>query len=441
MSIKPITPITPITPIKAIRGMGEVLPENSWHWQYVQSSLSAILSHYGYQEIRLPLLERTELFKRGIGEATDIIEKEMYSFEDKGGESISLRPEGTAGCVRAALEYGLLHHQTQKLFYIGPMFRYERPQKGRLRQFHQMGAEAFGFEGPEVDAEMLSMISRFWQTMGISDVIELQINTLGTPEERGIYRAALVDYFKAHENLLDEDSKRRLLTNPLRILDSKNPDLAGVIAKAPTMMDFLGEASLRYFENLKRMLDQLDIAYKVVPTLVRGLDYYTHLVFEWVTTALGSQGTVCAGGRYDRLIQEFGGQPTPAVGFGLGLERLILLLEEKGKFQQKISPDIPHIYGIVLSQEIFPHALALIEKLRSAQPHLKICLNCSGGSAKSQFRKADKSGAAMAFVLGEEEIQASEVVIKFLRDQDAPQVKIRQENLEAWLIENLKIQS
>jgi histidyl-tRNA synthetase len=393
-----------------------------------------MLSQYGYQEIRLPLLERTELFKRGIGEATDIIEKEMYSFEDKGGESISLRPEGTAGCVRAALEYGLLHHQTQKLFYIGPMFRYERPQKGRLRQFHQLGAEAFGFSGPEVDAEMLSMIDRFWRKMGVSDHIELQINTLGTPEERMIYRSALVDYFKSHENLLDEDSKRRLLTNPLRILDSKNPDLADLISKAPSMISFLGEASLSYFENLKSMLDQLNMTYKVVPTLVRGLDYYTHLVFEWVTTSLGSQGTVCAGGRYDRLIEEFGGQATPAIGFGLGLERLILLLEETGKFPP---PKAPDIYVIVLSPNVFAESLVLVEKLRTQRPDLEIVLNCNGGSAKSQFRKADKSQAKLAFVLGEEEIQESQVVIKSLREQEAPQIKIHQEKLYSWLSEKI----
>ena len=423
-----------VNAIKAIRGMGEVSPETSWHWQYVGSLLQQMLTQYGYQEIRLPLLERTELFQRGLGDATDIIEKEMYVFEDRGGESIALRPEGTAGCVRAAIEYGLLYNQTQKLFYTGPMFRYERPQKGRLRQFHQLGAEAFGFSGPEIDAEMLAMTARFWKKLGVSEFLELQINTLGLPEERAIYRTALVDYFTKHQDLLDEDSKRRLHTNPLRILDSKNPELLDLIQKAPKMMDFLGEESSAYFEKLKQMLDELQVAYKIVPTLVRGLDYYTHLVFEWVTTSLGSQGTVCAGGRYDKLVQEFGGERTPAIGFGLGLERLILLLEATEKFPK---PKVPDIYVVVLDSSLFNHALVLVERLRDQANDLnlglEIVLNCSGGSAKSQFKRADKSQAKLAIILGEEEVQQKEVLVKFLREAEKSPLKIKEENLMAWL--------
>jgi histidyl-tRNA synthetase len=421
--------------IQAVRGMGEVLPENSWHFQYVQSAFQACLGTYGYLEIRLPLLEKTELFKRGIGEVTDIVEKEMYTFDDRGGESVSLRPEGTAGCVRAALEYGLLYNQTQKLFYMGPMFRYERPQKGRLRQFHQLGAEAFGFSGPEIDAEMLAMTADFFKRLGVMNSLELQINTLGLPEERAAYRAALVTYFKAHESLLDEDSLRRLTSNPLRILDSKNPDLAELIANAPKILSFLGEASQRYFDQLKGMLDALNIAYRVVPTLVRGLDYYTHLVFEWVTTALGSQGTVCAGGRYDRLVEEFGGQSTPAVGFGLGLERLVLLLDSTHQLPAAKKSDV---YVVVLSDSVFKDALFLTQRLREAYPSWSILLNCQGGGAKNQFKRADKSGAFFALVLGENEISTKTVVVKCLRDEAQQQITLNQSELGNWLAGHLR---
>jgi histidyl-tRNA synthetase len=420
--------------IQAVRGMGDVLPENSWHFHFVQSAFHTCLTQYGYLEIRLPLLERTELFKRGIGEVTDIVEKEMYTFEDRGGESVSLRPEGTAGCVRAALEYGLLYNQTQKLFYMGPMFRYERPQKGRLRQFHQLGAEAFGFKGPEIDAEMLAMTANFFKQLGVIDSLELQINTLGLPEERAAYRAALVTYFKAHESLLDEDSQRRLLSNPLRILDSKNPALAEVIENAPKMLDFLGAESAQYFHQLKEMLDTLNIPYRVVPTLVRGLDYYTHLVFEWVTTELGSQGTVCAGGRYDRLVEAFGGQSTPAVGFGLGLERLVLLLEATHQLQ---APKVTDIYVVVLNEGVFKDALLLTETLREKHPQWSILLNCQGGGAKNQFKRADKSGALFALVLGESEISTETVVVKFLRDETQQQITLNQRELESWLMKHL----
>ena len=423
--------------IQAIRGMGEVPPEVSWHFQYLQARFQDLLSTYGYTEIRLPLLERTELFKRGIGESTDIIEKEMYTFVDRGGDSVSLRPEGTAGCVRAAIEHGLLYHQIQKLFYMGPMFRYERPQKGRLRQFHQLGAEAFGFVGPEVDAEILAMTARFFKNLGILSEVELQINTLGLPEERASYRNALVQYFEKHQSHLDEDSQRRLLTNPLRILDSKNPALAELIAKAPKMLEFLGKESRQYFEGVKQSLDTLKIPYRVVSTLVRGLDYYTHLVFEWVSTDLGSQGTVCAGGRYDRLVEEFGGESTPGIGFAMGLERLVLLLNVKNQFPPAKNIDI---YVVVLNDSLFNHALKLSERLRDAHPELKMMLNTQGGGAKNQFKRADKSGAKLALILGEEEVGRSEVLIKFLREAEQAQCSVKITELSAWLEKNLGVE-
>jgi histidyl-tRNA synthetase len=398
--------------INAIRGMNDILPEATPRWQQLESTLRNMMQRYGYREIRLPVVEPTPLFKRAIGEVTDIVEKEMYSFEDRSGESLTLRPEGTAGCVRACLEHGLTHNQSPKLWYTGPMFRYERPQKGRYRQFHQFGVEAFGQAGADMDAELILLTARLWQSLGLSEVVSLEINSLGESEGRAQYRQALVTYLEQFRTQLDDDSQRRLTTNPLRILDSKDANTQAILVNAPQLSDYLDDGSRQHFATLCAQLDACGISYRINPNLVRGLDYYNKTVFEWVTTALGSQGTVCAGGRYDGLVAQLGGQATPAVGFAIGLERLVLLLDAVHPVTESAEADV---MVLALGEGTAQHAICLAEQLRDALPALRIVYNCGGGSFKSQFRKADKSGALLALIVGEAEVTAKTVGIKWLR--------------------------
>ena len=401
--------------IQSIRGMNDLLPSESSLWQYLEATLQNVLARYGYQEIRFPLVERTELFKRSIGEVTDIVEKEMYTFDDRNGDSLTLRPEGTACCVRACLQNGLLdNQQTQRLWYNGPMFRYERPQKGRLRQFHQVGVESFGITTPDIDAEMIALTARFWSELDLSDCVTLEINSIGSLEARASYRHALVEYLGQHLDRLDVDSQRRLDSNPLRILDSKNTDTQTVLDNAPSLIDFLDEESQEHFEQLKALLDSAGIVYQVNPRLVRGLDYYNKTVFEWVTDQLGAQGTVCAGGRYDGLVEQLGGKPVPAVGFAMGLERLCLLLQTRGKSASEIS-GAPDVYFVVSGNKVQQAALCLAEQLREQLPALRLLVHCGGGSFKSQFKKADKSAAKLALIMGEDEAQKGLVNVKWLR--------------------------
>ncbi len=418
--------------LQAIRGMSDILPDRTPAWQFVETVVREQLSAYGYREIRLPIVEKTELFKRSIGEVTDIVEKEMYTFTDRNGDSLTLRPEGTAGCVRACIQHGLLHNQVQRLWYAGPMFRHERPQKGRYRQFHQVGVEVFGLQGPDVDAELLLLTARLWRRLGL-DGLELQINTLGTSEARAVYRERLVDWLRAREDRLDDDSRRRLATNPLRILDSKNPEVQSLLADAPRLEDHLDAGSKQHFAGLRALLDDAGLAYRINPHLVRGLDYYGRTVFEWVTDRLGAQGTVCAGGRYDALVEWLGGKPTPAAGFALGLERLIALLEDAGAVPPAA---VPHVYLVLAGEAAARRGLVLAEQLREAVPGLRILTHCGGGSFKSQFKKADKSGAPLALVLGEDEIGSGQVGIKPLRGQ-GEQEHVAQDALVARLTELL----
>lgn len=398
--------------INAIRGMNDLLPEATPRWQQLEGVLRTLMQRYGYREIRLPVVEPTALFKRAIGEVTDIVEKEMYSFEDRSGESLTLRPEGTAGCVRACLEHGLTHNQSPKLWYTGPMFRYERPQKGRYRQFHQFGVEAFGQAGADMDAELILLSARLWRELGLTDVVTLEINSLGESEGRARYRQALVTYLEQFRTQLDDDSQRRLTTNPLRILDSKDTGTQALLLNAPQLADYLDADSLQHFAELRAQLDACGISYRVNPNLVRGLDYYNKTVFEWVTTALGSQGTVCAGGRYDGLVTQLGGQATPAVGFAIGLERLVLLLDAVQPVGESAEADV---MVLAVGEGTSQQAVVLAEQLRDALPVLRIVYNCGGGSFKSQFRKADKSGAQIALIIGEAEAAQQTVGIKWLR--------------------------
>ncbi|MCG7870729.1 MAG: histidine--tRNA ligase [Candidatus Thiodiazotropha lotti] len=417
--------------IQAIRGMKDILPQQTPVWQFLEDRVRSVLNRYGYAEIRMPIVEMTDLFKRSIGEVTDIVEKEMYTFEDRNGDSLTLRPEGTAGCVRAGLEHGLIFNQTQRLWYQGPMFRHERPQKGRYRQFHQIGVESFGMSGPDIDLELILITARIWRELGLKD-LQLQINTLGTPAERAAYRDQLVDYFKQHLELLDEDSKRRLETNPLRILDSKNPAMAELIAQAPTLMQHLGEESLAHYQAICQGLDDAGVAYVENPRLVRGLDYYSRTVFEWITDALGAQGTVCAGGRYDGLVKQLGGRETPAVGFAMGLERLIALLEETDVMERLSVPDV---YLVTLGQAPEREGVKLAEQLRDRLPVLRLISHCGGGGFKSQLKKADKSLARFALILGEDELQKQEIILKPLRGGEQRQIGISE--LESTLAEIL----
>jgi histidyl-tRNA synthetase len=406
--------------IQAIRGMNDLLPEQSSSWQYLESEVAELLRRYHYQEIRFPILEQTELFKRSIGEVTDIVEKEMYTFLDRNEESVTLRPEGTASCVRACEEHGLLYNQIQKLWYTGPMFRYEKPQKGRLRQFHQVGVETFGIATPDVDAELLIMTARLWRELGIADAVTLQINSLGVPESRAQYRDALVAYLSARLDQLDEDSQRRLGTNPLRVLDSKDPKTQRLLQDAPKLSDYLDDESKTHFAAVCSLLDAAGVAYQVNERLVRGLDYYTKTVFEWVTDKLGAQGTVCAGGRYDGLVEQLGGRPTPAVGFAMGLERLVLLLDTLNCVPEA-ARQRPDVYIVAVGDTAVSAAQAFAERLRDALPYLAVQTHCGGGSFKSQLKKADKSEAAVALILGEDEVRQGQVTVKYLREQTEQQ--------------------
>lgn len=402
--------------IQAIRGMNDLLPEQSPLWQYFEHQVEALMQRYGYREIRTPIVEQTALFARSIGEVTDIVEKEMYTFADRNGDSLTLRPENTASCVRAAMEHGLLHNQTQRLWYRGPMFRHERPQKGRYRQFHQVGVEAFGMDGPDIDAETILLSARLWKQLGLYEHVSLELNSLGSLEARHAYREKLVAYFESHYETLDEDSRRRLSSNPLRILDAKNPDMAEMLAGAPQLLNHLDDDSLEHFEHLTALLDSAGIAYRINPRLVRGLDYYSRTVFEWTTTALGSQGTVCAGGRYDGLVEQLGGKPTPAVGFAMGVERLILLLETLDLVPAETQRG-PDAYLLAMGERAEHEALLLGETLREALPGLALQVHCGGGGFKSQIKKADKSGARVALILGEDEVDQGTLGLKFLREE------------------------
>jgi len=398
--------------IQAIRGMNDLLPEQLALWHRVEQAAERVLAAYGYREIRFPVVEKTELYRRSIGEVTDIVEKEMYTFDDRNGDSLTLRPEGTAGCVRAGIENGLLHNQVQRLWYAGPMFRHERPQKGRYRQFHQIGVEVFGIGTPDVDAELILLTARLWRALGLQG-LELEINSLGTPAARAGYRQVLVDYLRRHADVLDEDSRRRLDTNPLRILDSKNPVLREMIAGAPSLAEHLDHDSRAHFAALCAALDTAGVKYRINPRLVRGLDYYSRTVFEWITHELGAQGTVCAGGRYDGLVEQLGGQATPAAGFALGLERLVELAAVQNLAGLSRAPQV---YVAVLGNDsIVQAALNQSELLRDAGLHVE--MHCGGGSLKSQLRRADRSGARYALILGENEIASGAATVKDLRQE------------------------
>ncbi|MDA7852674.1 histidine--tRNA ligase [Porticoccaceae bacterium] len=412
--------------IQSIRGMNDLLPDQSATWQYLERVIADVLARYSYREIRFPILEQTELFKRSIGEVTDIVEKEMYTFDDRNGDSLTLRPEGTASCVRACNQNGLLHNQIQRLWYMGPMFRHERPQKGRLRQFHQIGVEAFGLNGPDIDAELLLLTARLWQALKIDHAVTLQINSLGTAADRAAYRAALVEYLSVREEQLDEDSQRRLHSNPMRILDSKNATTQALLNGAPSLDDFIDNESREHFQQLCTMLDAAGVSYEVNSRLVRGLDYYSKTVFEWVTSSLGAQGTVCAGGRYDGLVEQLGGKPCPAVGFAMGLERLVLLLDELDVVPDSVAQTVD-LYLVAVG-DVDRQALVLAESLRSDCPAVRMQTNCGGGSFKSQMKKADKSGASIALILGEDEAANNTIGVKFLR-QDRPQETLEQHQL------------
>lgn len=415
--------------IQAIRGMNDILPTQTFLWRRLEQTLINCLAQYGYQEIRFPFLESTHLFKRTIGEVTDIVEKEMYVFTDLNGESIALRPEGTAGCVRACIEHGLLHNQQQKLWYTGPMFRHEKPQKGRYRQFHQLGVEALGISGTAIEIELIALCRRFWRALGIESDIYLEINTLGEPQERQAYREILVEYLEAHYDALDEDSRRRLTKNPLRILDSKAESMQTIIQKAPKLIDVVSETSRQHFLSVCEGLKALGIHYTVNPFLVRGLDYYGHTVFEWVTNKLGSQGTICAGGRYNGLVEQLGGGSIPAVGFALGMERLLLLLQTIHK--EVFETDKPFVYFIAVGEPALQQALFLAEKLRNEIETI-VLVNTSGGSFKSQFKKADKSEARLALILGDEEVTRQHISVKDLRVESEQQT-IAQSQLTTYL--------
>ncbi|WP_432716693.1 histidine--tRNA ligase [Pantoea agglomerans] len=398
--------------IQAIRGMNDYLPADTALWQRIEGVLKQTLASYGYSEIRLPLVEQTPLFKRAIGEVTDVVEKEMYTFEDRNGESLTLRPEGTAGCVRAGIEHGLLYNQEQRLWYMGPMFRYERPQKGRYRQFYQIGVEVFGLQGPDIDAELIMLNARWWKALGISEHVRLELNSIGSLEARAHYRDALVAFLEQHKEVLDEDCKRRMYTNPMRVLDTKNPDIQQLLNDAPQLGDYLDDESREHFSGLCALLDDAGISYTVNQRLVRGLDYYNRTVIEWVTDSLGSQGTVCGGGRYDGLVEQLGGRATPAVGFAMGMERLVLLVQAVNpEFEPTSNVDV---YVIASGQGVQSAAMQLAEKLRDEAPELRLMTNFGGGNFKKQFARADKWGARVALVLGEDEVKAGQVVIKDL---------------------------
>ena len=399
--------------LQAVRGMNDILPDEAESWEWLEEVLRGWLKSYGYRPIRMPIVEPTPLFKRAIGEVTDIVEKEMYSFVDSlNGEPLTLRPEGTAGCVRAVIQHNVAAERPQRLYYMGQMFRHERPQKGRYRQFHQVGVEAFGFAGPDVDAEQILMGARLWQDLGL-DNIRLELNSLGQPEERAAHRAALIAYFEAHQDQLDEDALRRLHSNPLRILDTKNQDMQALVTNAPRLMDYLGAESLAHFERVQALVRHAGISFTINPRLVRGLDYYNLTVFEWVTDALGAQGTVCAGGRYDGLVEQLGGKPTPACGFALGVERLLALLQDADSLPRAEAPDV---YLIHQGEAAGDLAIRVAESLRDTG--LDVVYHCGGGSFKSQMKRADHSGAPLAVIIGDDEVTKGEVTVKAMRQKD-----------------------
>jgi histidyl-tRNA synthetase len=402
--------------IQAIRGMRDILPAETPYWQHIENCLLKVAVAYGYQQIRLPLLEQTGLFERSIGGATDIVENEMYTFADRNGDSLTLRPEGTAGCVRACIEHGLIYNQIQRLWYFGPMFRHERPQKGRYRQFYQFGVEAYGMAGPDIDAEIIFLSAKILASLNLENTVTLQLNSLGSLAARKQYRECLVAYFSSHQQALDEDSRRRLSSNPLRILDSKNPAMQELIANAPLLIESLDAESAEHFASLRQLLDQAGISYAINPRLVRGLDYYGGTVFEWVSNQLGAQSAVCAGGRYDALVELLGGKPTPAIGFALGVERIVALLESRSELTQNLDA-----YLILMGPEAQAQGVILAEQWRREIPQLRLQVNCSGGNFKSQFKRADKSGARLAFILGPDELSAASISVKFLR-QEQPQI-------------------
>ena len=422
--------------IQSIRGMNDILPDESPAWQYIEERLRQLMCNYDYKEIRFPVLEKTALFKRSIGEVTDIVEKEMYTFDDRNGDSLTLRPEGTAACVRAGIQNGLLVNQQQKLWYMGPMFRHERPQKGRYRQFHQMGVEVYGMDGPDIDAELICMTARLWKTLGLSESVTLQINSLGTPTSRETYRSILSTYLEDNKSLLDEDSLRRLQTNPLRILDSKNPTMQEMIEHAPRLMDYLDDESKEHFAQLCAYLNSVGVAYEINTRLVRGLDYYTKTVFEWVTSKLGAQGTICAGGRYDGLVKQLGGRDTRAVGFAMGIERLISLLDQKILAQ---SYKQPHAVMLMMGERAQNAGFALTEQLRDSISGLRLVSICGGGSFKSQMKRADKSQADIALILGDNELDSNTITIKYLRAKIEGEQTQQQQVSQQQLIELLSL--
>jgi histidyl-tRNA synthetase len=401
--------------IQAIRGMNDCLPTESGLWQYVESSIRQVVASYGYQEIRTPIVESTDLFKRSIGEVTDIVEKEMYTFADRNSDSLTLRPEGTASVVRAGNEHGLLYNQQQRLWYLGPMFRHERPQKGRYRQFNQFGVEVFGLAGPDIDAEVILLSARLWKKFGISENVTLEINSLGSAEARVAYKEQLVAFLKTRESELDEDSLRRLQSNPLRVLDSKNPQVQNAVKDAPKLIDCLDEESAKHFQGLCERLDHLGIKYRVNPALVRGLDYYNRTVFEWVTDSLGAQGTVCAGGRYDGLVEQLGGKATQGVGFAMGLERLVLMLQTLEL--DKNLDSVVDIYVTAMDESVEQYAKHISETLRDELPQIKVMNHCGGGNFKKQMKRADQSGASIALIIGQDEMASQQVAVKYLREK------------------------
>ena len=410
--------------MQAVRGMHDTLPGDTPRWRRLEQTVQSVLRSYCYREIRFPIIEKTELFSRSIGAGTDIVNKEMYTFQDRNGEFLTLRPEGTAGCVRALIQHGLIHSGPQKVWYQGPMFRHERPQKGRQRQFHQVGAEAFGIESPDIDAELILVCARIWNALGINDVC-LELNSLGSYSARQHYRNLLIEYLSDHRDQLDGDSIRRLETNPLRILDSKNPEMQTLISGAPSLLDSIDDESAEHFSVLRGLLDANSVDYEINPRLVRGLDYYNRTVFEWITDRLGAQGTICAGGRYDDLVAQVGGKPVPGVGFAMGLERILELMEP-GREEQ--DTDTPRVYQVMAGADAVESGFKLAERLRDEIPALKLMLHCGGGSFKSQLRKADKSGAEYALILGAEEVAKNTVQIKPLR-KDSGQYEVSRDKL------------
>ena len=409
--------------VKSIKGVHDVLPSDMHLWHFLESVVREVMSGYGYREIRTPILEKTELFHRSIGDVTDIVEKEMYSFEDRNGDKLSLRPENTASCVRAAIQHGLLtNQQMHRLWYLGPQFRRENPQRGRYRQFWQVGAEVYGISGPYIESELILLSARLWQRLGLAEHVKLQVNSLGSSEDRDRYREVLVGYLNDHLTDLDEDSKRRLKTNPLRVLDTKNPAMANIVASAPSVLEHLCDESREHFEGLQASLKKSGVPFEVNTRLVRGLDYYSHTVFEWVTDQLGAQGTVCAGGRYDGLTEQLGANPTPGVGWALGVERLLALVVDAGN---PPAPETPDVYMVLAGNDAIVSGLALAEEIRLAEPGWSVVCNCAGASMKSQFKRADKSGASVALVIGGGEITEGTVSVKLLREQTQQQTVSR----------------